>query len=81
MFERVPADMRGRVIGPLTAGAWVAMPVGMLMAGFVSEEFGVIATLIGIAAAYLVVTASIFINPAMREMDRRPAEEPGATVM
>ncbi|HEY7599546.1 MAG TPA: MFS transporter, partial [Candidatus Limnocylindrales bacterium] len=43
MFERVPADMRGRVIGPLTAGAWVAMPLGMLMAGFVSEEFGVIA--------------------------------------
>jgi MFS family permease len=80
MFERVPADMRGRVIGPLTAGAFVAMPVGMLMAGFVSEEFGVIAALVGIAAAYLVVTASIFINPAMREMDRRPAEEPGASV-
>jgi MFS family permease len=80
MYERVPAEMRGRVIGPLTAGAWVAMPVGMLMAGFVSEAFGVIATLAGIAAAYLVVTATIFINPAMREMDRRPAEEPGASV-
>jgi MFS family permease len=80
MFERVPPEMRGRVIGPLTAGAWVAMPVGMLVAGFVSEEFGVIAALVGIAAAYLVVTASIFVNPAMREMDRRPAEAPGASV-
>jgi predicted MFS family arabinose efflux permease len=80
MYERVPAEMRGRVIGPLTAGAWVAMPIGMLMAGFVSEQFGVIATLVGIAAAYLVVTASIFVNPAMREMDRRPAEPPGASV-
>jgi MFS family permease len=78
MFERVPAEMRGRVIGPLTAGAWVAMPVGMLVAGFVSEEFGVIAALVGIAAAYLVVTVSIFLNPAMREMDRRPAAEPDA---
>jgi MFS family permease len=79
MFERVPADMRGRVIGPLTAGAWVAMPLGMLMAGFVSEEFGVTAALVGIAAAYLLVTVSIFVNPAMRDMDRRPAGEPGAS--
>ena len=78
MFERVPAEMRGRVIGPLTAGAWVAMPLGMLMAGFVSEAYGVIAALVGIAAAYLLVTVSIFLNPAMREMDRRPAAEPGA---
>jgi hypothetical protein len=80
MYERVPAEMRGRVIGPLTAGAWVAMPVGMLVAGFVSETFGVIATLTGIAAAYLVVTATIFINPAMREMDRPRAEPPSASV-
>ena len=79
IFERVPADMRGRVIGPLTAGAWVAMPLGMLVAGFVSEEFGVVAALVGIAAAYMVVTATIFLNPAMREMDRRPAGGPGAT--
>jgi predicted MFS family arabinose efflux permease len=80
MYERVPAEMRGRVIGPLTAGAWVAMPVGMLVAGFVSETFGVIATLTGIAAAYLVVTATIFINPAMREKDRPRAEPPSASV-
>jgi MFS family permease len=76
IFERVPADMRGRVIGPLTAGAWVAMPLGMLVAGFVSEEFGVVAALVGIAAAYMVVTATIFLNPAMREMDRRPTPAP-----
>jgi MFS family permease len=79
MFERVPPEMRGRVIGPLTAGAWVAMPLGMLMAGFVSEAYGVIPALVGIAAAYLLVTVSIFVNPAMREMDRRPAGGPGAS--
>ena len=79
MYERVPAEMRGRVIGPLAAGAWVAMPAGMLVAGFVSETFGVIPTLTGIAAAYLVVTATIFINPAMREMDRRRVEPPAAS--
>ncbi|HSM38300.1 MAG TPA: MFS transporter [Candidatus Limnocylindrales bacterium] len=77
MYERVPADMRGRVLSSLTAGAYVAMPVGMLVAGFVSEQFGVTAAITGIAAAYLVVTGSIFLNPAMREMDR-PGGAPAA---
>ena len=49
------------------------------VAGFVIETFGVIPTLTGIAAAYLVVTATIFINPAMREMDRRRVEPPAAS--
>jgi hypothetical protein len=55
------------------------MPLGMLMAGFVSEAYGVIPALVGIAAAYLLDTVSIFVNPAMREMDRRPAGGPGAS--
>jgi hypothetical protein len=42
----------------------------MLIAGFVSEQYGVIAAVVAIAAAYLMVTLSIFLNPAMREMDR-----------
>lgn len=70
MYERVPAEMRGRVLGSLTAGAYVAMPVGMLVAGFTSEQFGVTSAIAGVAAAYLLVTGSIFLNPAMREMDR-----------
>jgi MFS family permease len=76
MYERVPPEMRGRVLSTLTAGAYVAMPVGMLLAGFSSEQFGVTSTIAGMAAAYLVVTVSIFLNPAMREMDR-PGPEAG----
>ncbi len=75
LFEWVPASMRGRVIGPLTAGAFVAMPLGMLVAGFASEQFGIGLTLTGIAVAYLIVTVSIFLNPALHDMDRRPAGE------
>jgi MFS family permease len=77
ILERVPRSMRGRVTGTITSGAFVAMPAGMLLAGFVSEQFGVITAVIAIAAAYLLVTLSIFLNPAMREMDR-PRPEPGA---
>lgn len=32
-FERIPADMRGRVFGAITAGAWLAMPLGILLGG------------------------------------------------
>jgi len=70
MFERVPRAMRGRAMGALTSGAYVAMPLGMLMAGLISERFGVIAAVVLVAAAYLMVTVSTFVNPAFRDMDR-----------
>ena len=70
IYERVPPDMRGRVLGSLTSAAYVAMPLGMLVAGFVSEQLGVTTAIAGVAAAYLLVTGSIFLNPAMRGMDR-----------
>ena len=73
IFERVPRSMRGRVLGTITSGAWIAMPAGMLIAGFVSEQYGVITAVVAIAAAYLLVTLSIFLNPAMRGMDRAAA--------
>jgi MFS family permease len=73
ILQRVPRSMRGRVNGTITSGAFVAMPAGMLIAGFISEQYGVIAAILLIAAAYLLVTLSIFVNPAMREMDRPPA--------
>ncbi|HEY8135427.1 MAG TPA: MFS transporter [Candidatus Limnocylindrales bacterium] len=73
ILERVPRSMRGRVTGTITSGAFVAMPAGMLIAGFVSQLYGVITAIVLIAAAYVVVTLSIFVNPAMREMDRIPS--------
>lgn len=73
ILQRVPRSMRGRVNGTITAGAFVAMPAGMLIAGFVSQQYGVVSAIVLIAAAYLVVTLSIFVNPAMREMDRPPS--------
>lgn len=76
ILQRVPRSMRGRVNGTITSGAFVAMPAGMLIAGFISEQFGVITAIVLIAATYLLVTLSIFVNPSMREMDRAPAPAP-----
>ncbi|HEX8745739.1 MAG TPA: MFS transporter [Pyrinomonadaceae bacterium] len=68
--ERVPAEMRGRVFGTMTAGAYLAVPLGMLLAGYMVEWKGVRATLLIQAGIYLVITLSLLINPGLREMDK-----------
>jgi MFS family permease len=71
-YERVPVNMRGRVFGIITAGAWAAMPLSMLAAGVLTEQFGLQPMLIGLAVLYLVTTLSMAFVPAMREMNRKP---------
>lgn len=70
-LERIPIRMRGRVMGAVQAGAWAAMPLGMLAGGFLTEEFGVQPILIGFGTAYLGSTLAMAFIPAMREMNRR----------
>ena len=72
-FELVPPELRGRVFGAIKAGAWAAIPLGVLLGGVVVQAAGVAATFLGIGVCYLVVTAYGFFNPAFRAMDRPPA--------
>ena len=69
-YERIPADLRGRVFGAITAGAYLAMPFGMLIAGFVLEQIGIQWVLITVGAFYVATTLSLLVNPAIREMDQ-----------
>ena len=69
-FERIPADMRGRVFGTVTAGAWIAMPLGMLLGGVFTEKLGVNTMLIFLGTTYLIFTLSMAFIPAMKEMNR-----------
>jgi MFS family permease/N-acetylglutamate synthase-like GNAT family acetyltransferase len=71
-YERIPAEMRGRVLGALTAGAYSAIPLGILVGGLLVEAIGVGPTLLVIGVCYVAVTAYGFFNPAFREMDRVP---------
>jgi len=70
-FERIPADMRGRVFGAITAGAWIAMPLGMLLGGILTDRLGTSLMLLGLGIAYLITTLSMAFIPAMREMNRK----------
>jgi len=70
-LERIPPDMRGRVFGAVTAGAWIAMPLGMLLGGVLTDSFGTLTILVGLGITYLITTLSMAVIPAMKEMDRK----------
>jgi MFS family permease len=76
--ERIPPSMRGRVFGVLNALAIGGVPLGMATGGFLVEGVGLVPTLVGMGAVYLAVTASMFFNPALREMDA-PAQPIGGS--
>ena len=70
-FERIPANMRGRVFGAITAGAWIAMPLGMLLGGVLTDKLGTFIMMIGLAITFLITTGSMAFIPAMKEMNRK----------
>jgi MFS family permease len=72
-FERVPDGMRGRVFGVTQAAAWIAMPLGVLLAGPLVETFGLRATLLLAFACYVAVTISARFLPSLRGLDRPAA--------
>ncbi len=75
-FERIPPNMRGRVFGAMQAGAWMAMPLGLLLGGVMTEKLGVFPMLILLAVIYLITTLSMAFIPVMKEMNRKNIETP-----
>jgi len=73
VLERVPAGMRGRVLGTIQAGAWVTMPLGVLVAGVLTEWLGLRPLLFALGSIYLVTTVGMLLIPSLRDLDRRPA--------
>ena len=69
-YERVPAAMRARVFGVITAGAYIGVPLGALLSGYLGLWLGLRTTLIVMGAIYIVMTASLLVNPATRHMER-----------
>jgi len=70
-FERIPPNMRGRVFGAIGAGAWLAMPFGMLLGGLLTDKYGTFPMLIGLAITFFITTLSMAFIPAMKEMNRK----------
>ena len=70
-FERIPSQMRGRVFGAITAGAWLAMPLGMLLGGILTDKLGTFIMMISLAITFLITTLSMAFIPTMKEMNRK----------
>ena len=67
--ERIPTQLRGRVFGAVRAGAWSAIPLGILLGGVLVATIGVAATFLAIGVSYAGLVAYGFVNRAFREMD------------
>jgi len=68
--ERTPPQMLGRVLGAGVSLSMVAVPLGMVLCGYVLEIAGLRPTLAGISACYLAVGLLSFLSPALRELDK-----------
>lgn len=68
--ERVPQQMRARVFGSMTAGAYLATPLGAFVGGYLVQGIGIQAALIALGACYAVTTVSLLVNPALRNMEK-----------
>ncbi|MFK7802581.1 MAG: MFS transporter [Anaerolineae bacterium] len=72
-YERIPLAMRGRVLGLLRSGAFMAVPLGVLLAGYALEGIGLQPTLIIVATLYLVTATSLLINRNLYQLDIKTA--------
>ena len=64
-----PAELMGRVFGTLTALAQAGIPFGAAIIGLVIEGAGLIETIAGMGALYVLTVAVMFAIPALRRMD------------
>jgi MFS family permease len=68
-YERVPATLRGRVLGAISAGANCATPLGVLLGGVLLDALGLRPVYTLVASLFLVCTLAMLLNPAFRELD------------
>jgi len=72
-YERIPSELRGRVLGISMAFAALGMPLGVLASGYLISGIGIQKSLLIMGACYLVVTLSLFLNPTLYKTKKTEA--------
>jgi MFS family permease len=72
-YERVPTELRARVLPAINSLTWAGIPLGGLLGGWLAGIAGLTAALLVGGGIYLLATLGPFVFPAWRDMDRRPA--------
>ncbi|WP_432014769.1 MFS transporter [Streptomyces cucumeris] len=71
-YEAVPDELRSRVMGAITSGVWVAIPLGGLAAGYLVDGAGLTTAFLVTGAVYFLVTLSPLTFPVWCGLDRDP---------
>ncbi|MEU1278239.1 MFS transporter [Streptomyces sp. NPDC005805] len=77
MYERVPEELRSRVMSVSTAVVLMTTPLGGLAAGRIIESAGLATALLVFGAPYFLATLSPAVFPCWRELDSAPDPAPG----
>jgi MFS family permease len=72
IFERIPAQLVGRVTSLTTSMCFALMPFGGLLGGLLVAHTGLTVAMLAVGIAYFAVTMLPAIDPRWREMDDRP---------
>lgn len=75
MTARIPEQAYGRVLGLQNSGTLAAAPVGMAVAGFIAQQWGVAAAGWTLAVLWLIITAASLLSPWLRRLDRSTETE------
>jgi len=67
-FERIPREMRARVIGLTGAIGFCTVPIGRLLGGFLLQKYGLTGTLAALAIIFLPVSLTFFAVRAFRDL-------------
>ncbi len=72
MQTRAPHHLRGRVVGVMTSLAYAAGPLGLLMAGPLTDSVGLRATFMALALPILLTGLACLRLPSLYELNRAP---------
>jgi MFS family permease len=74
LYEEIPRELRARVLGALTTGVSLGMPLGSLLGGLAVATWGIGATVLATGIAYLLVTLTPLIGGSWKGLSAvRPA--------
>lgn len=68
-YDTVPDALQARVLGAVTAVAWLGVPFGALLAGVVVDHLGLTTTLAIFALTYFVVTLDPFLRRSWSDLN------------
>jgi MFS family permease len=76
MYERIPPDLRARVLGLTRALSWVGIPLGGLLGGLAAEGLGLVPSLLLTGGLYVTISLVPLVRPGWRREIERPRRPP-----